>query len=357
MERTARLLHLAKYLTFVGGCLLLAGCSMKAQHLVDANAASMTPPMYLPRELEKTTLPSYTIEPPDILAVEAVHLVPRAPYRLRSADILVINVQGTLPDAPIAGPYVIEPGGMVNLGLAYGAVPVAGLSREQAEVAIAKHLQGTLRAPMVTVSVTSMAGLQQIAGQHLVGPDGTITLGTYGSVLVVGKTLADAKRAIEQHLSHYLENPEVSVDIFAYNSKAYYVITAGAGLGDQVAKFPITGNDTVLDALAQVQGTQQYSSKRIWVARPTDGTCEIQVLPVDWQAIATQGVSATNYQLLPGDRLFIAEDNLVALDTRIAKILAPVERIFGFSLLGAGTVTRFSGSVLKGGGNPGLGGG
>lgn len=58
--------------------------------------------------------------PPDILLVEAVNLVPKAPYRLRSSDVLTIQAQGTLPDSPISGSYVIEPGGQVNLGLPYG---------------------------------------------------------------------------------------------------------------------------------------------------------------------------------------------------------------------------------------------
>ena len=71
---------------------------------------------------------------------------------------------------------------------------------------------------------------------------------------MAGLTIAEAKTAIEAQLSNYLENPRVSVDVFAYNSQVYYVITEGAGLGDTVVRVPITGNETVLDALAQVKG-------------------------------------------------------------------------------------------------------
>jgi Zn-dependent M28 family amino/carboxypeptidase len=42
---------------------------------------------------------------------------------------------------------------------------------------------------------------------------------------------------------------------------------------------------------------------------------------------------------MPGDRVFVAEDKLVAFDTSIAKLVAPFERIFGFSILGAQTLT------------------
>jgi polysaccharide export outer membrane protein len=99
------------------------------------------------------------------------------------------------------------------------------------------------------------------------------------------------------------------------------------------------------------------SSKRVWVARPTPIPGNVQILPVDWQAITAQGAVATNYQMMPGDRLFIAEDKMIALDTSLAKVLAPMERAMGFSMLGVGTVSRFSGNVLNGGGMRGFWGG
>jgi len=207
-----------------------------------------------------------------------------------------------------------------------------------------------VREPIVNVSLVEMAGKQQIAGQHLVGPDGTVTLGSYGSVPVIGLTLAQAKTAVESHLQQYLEDPEVAVDVFAYNSKVYYVITQGAGLGDGVSKFPITGNETVLDAIANINGLTQISSKKIWIARPVPFTDEVHVLPVDWQGVTAHGTTVTNYQIFPGDRVFIAEDKLVAFDTHLAKLLAPLQRAEGFILLTSGTAARLSGKVLKGGG-------
>jgi polysaccharide export outer membrane protein len=132
----------------------------------------------------------------------------------------------------------------------------------------------------------------------------------------------------------------------------YYIVLQGAELGDAVYRFPVTGNDTVLDAISQINGLEQVSSKRIWIARPSEQPGEIQILPVDWYAVTEQGSPGTNFQLFPGDRVFIAEDKMVAFDNRLAKLLAPIERTMGFVLLGTGTVTRLSGKVLRGGGNP-----
>ncbi|MGA2034787.1 MAG: polysaccharide biosynthesis/export family protein [Thermoguttaceae bacterium] len=344
-------------LTFSGLLTLVAllagnGCQSIGRHetLQPAGAQDGRRVM-VPRELSKVVLPPYVIEPPDILAIDAIHIAPRTPYHLRTFDVLAIQVQGTLPDQPIAGYFHLQPGGLVQLGHDYGAVNVAGLTAEEAQEAVRRHLLFRLREPMVSLTLADTAAKQQIAGQHLVGPDGTVTLGGYGSVLVVGMTIAQAKQAIEQHLSQHLENPEVAVDVFAYNSKVYYIVTQGAGLGDGVYRFPIKGNETVLDAISEINGMQAVSSKKIWVARPTDEPGKTQNLPVNWEEITADANACTNYQLLPGDRVFVQEDKLIALDTGLAKIIAPMERVMGFSLLGVGTVTRFSGPVLKGGGN------
>jgi polysaccharide export outer membrane protein len=308
-------------------------------------------PDTVPRELYKTALPPYRIEPPDIVLIDAVRVIPRQPYHLRTLDTLKIRVPGAISESPIDAIYPVELGGTINLGPPYGPVRVTDLTVEEAQRAIEEQLHKFLKEPAATVSLVDIAGKQMIAGAHMVGPDGTVTLGTYGSVPLVGMTLAEARGTIEQHLSQFLDNPEVSVEIYAYNSKVYYIITQGANMGDAVYRFPVTGNETVLDAMAQINGMSQISSKKIWIARPTCEPGKTQLLAVDWDAIVAQGQVDTNYQLLPGDRLYISEDKLVALDTAMGKILAPIERAMGFSMLGVGTVTRFSGPVLQGGGN------
>ncbi len=330
-----------------------SGCqTVRHQPYSQSAQTSIPVPEIMPRELSKVVLPMYTIEPPDILMIDAIHVVPRPPYHLRTLDVLGIQVPGALSEAPIEGAYPVELGGMVNLGVPYGSVKVAGLTVEQAEDAIEEHLRKYgLKKPAVSATLVDIAAKQQIVGEHLVGPDGTVTLGSYGSVPVVGLTIAQARQVIEDYLSQFLEDPEVSVDVFAYNSKVYYVVTQGAGLGDGLYRFPITGNETVLDAVSQINGLEQVSSKRIWIARPTREPGTVQVLPVSWEAITAQASTGTNYQLLPGDRLFIAEDKLIAFDTNLAKLTAPLERIMGFTLLGTGTATRLSGPVLQGGGN------
>src|SRR5262249_56263464 len=66
------------------------------------------------------------------------------------------------------------------------------------------------------------------------------------------------------------EAKDVNVDVIAFNSKVYYVITDGGGFGEQVRRFPVTGSETVLDAISNIAGLPAVASKkRIWGARRT----------------------------------------------------------------------------------------
>ena len=321
----------------------LTGCTafMEPRNPIPVTAPEAPPTSPVPRELEKVTLPRYVIEPPDILLVEGVKLVPKSPHRIETFDVLLIRVIGAFPEQPIDNTYNVDADGTVNLGPTYGRISVVGQTIEEAEDEIRNQLSKVLTDVDVSVSLVASAGAQAITGQHLVAMDGRINLGTYGSVYVAGMTLEDARAAIEKQLSNKLEAPEVFVDVLAYNSKVYYIITQGAGLGDDVTRQPITGNETVIDAVAALGGISQVSSTKMWIARPAPNGvgCE-QILPIQWNDIAQGASTATNYQLMPGDRLFIAQARLTNFNTVVNKLLNPFERIFGFVSLGTSMANR-----------------
>ncbi|MCC7339196.1 MAG: polysaccharide biosynthesis/export family protein [Pirellulaceae bacterium] len=301
----------------------------------------------LPRELDKVTVPTYRIEPPDVLTIDVVQQVAQSTYQLQIGDVLAITVMGAFPEEPIAGDYQIEAGGVVALGYGYGSVEIAGNTVGQAKLLIEQHLLEQLRDPQVSLSLRDVAQFQPISGEHMVGSDGTISLGQYGSVPLVGLTLDEARMAIADHLSPYFANPQVSVSVYAFNSKVYYIVTQGGGTGDGLVRLPFTGNETVMDALSQINGLSYVSSSRMWIARPQHDGQGSQILPIDWEGITQRAEVRSNYQILPGDRIFIAHNSLVAFDETIAKLTSPFERIFGFTLLGTGTVSRLSGKVLN----------
>jgi len=301
----------------------------------------------LPHELAQATLPPYVIEAPDVLQIDAVRLIPKPPYRINPLDILAIQVTNTPALAPVSGLYSVDPDGRVDLGTNYGRVQVEGMTLPEAKTAIFDYLkmQGGLKPPFdVTVGLADSRGLQLIRGPHLVRVDGTVGLGVYGSVHVDGLTIEDARAAIEQHLSQFLLKPEISLDVVGFNSKVYYVVTDGGGAGQQVVRLPMTGKTTVLDAVSQVNGLSPVSSKHlIYLVRPTPAACKAddEVYKIEWNAIVRRGEVGTNYQVLPGDRIYVDAQPLVVVDTALARFLAPWDRLFGSVGLGNSTVREF----------------
>ena len=140
--------------------------------------------------------------------------------------------------------------------------------------------------------------------EYMVRPDGTVGLGLYGNIAVAGKTLAEATDAVRKELAKFQFQGEVTLDVAAFNSKVYYVVTDGGGGGEQVQRLPCTGNETVLDALARA-GANPGAKQTVWVARPGANGGKEQILPVDWNGISAKGDVKTNYQLLPGDRVHV----------------------------------------------------
>jgi polysaccharide export outer membrane protein len=305
----------------------------------------------VPTELEKVNLPTYRIETPDLLLINALRVIPLPGHKIEPFDALSVVVANAPPAAPIRDVYAVDQDGTINFGPNYGneRIRVADLTLPEARAVIIKYLRVHFgkNEPEVTVTISQTAGVQDIRGEHIVGPDGTVRLGVYGSVRVSGMTLDEAKAAIESHLGRSLYRPLISVTVVGYNSKVYYIVTDGGGNGEQVIRLPATGNETVLDAISYINGLPPVASKkRIWVSRPAPPGCPRTILPVHWVAIVRDGETDTNYQLLPGDRVYVMAKPIVTFDTALARALAPIERVLGVSLLGRTTVAAFEGEFF-----------
>jgi polysaccharide biosynthesis/export protein len=289
------------------GSMLGMGCMNRVANGPQGPGGIVVPPAgSVPNELSAITLPEYVIEPPDVLQIEAVlrKVKPKGRDGADKPDAKApaeyTDETAPLPIHPIAQQFQVQPDGFVHLG-AYGSIPVSGLTVNQARLAIRAAL-----AKQIDVN----------AG---------------------GKT-EDALIVI--------------VSVVQYNSKTYTVITDGGGNGERVYKMPITGKEFVTDAIANIGGLPIEASKRnIWVARRTPEINEQQILPVDWVGISQWGVAHTNYQLFPGDRVYVKAQRLVTVDNTLAKMLAPVQQIFGATLLGTQTVNSIAGRGIGFGNN------
>ncbi|QJW99305.1 polysaccharide biosynthesis/export family protein [Frigoriglobus tundricola] len=290
--------------------------------IADGAPIAVPPSGAVPRELEKIAFPPYVIEAPDVLLIEVIQMSKVSDPSKDKGKEEGKNGKDPGPPKP-----AVEGDKAAADNQAYQRLPV-----------------------------------QPISGQFHVRLDGTVGLGFWGSVPVAGLTLDQASEAIRAQLARSETLKEygtsanslrVIVDVLAYNSKKYYVIFDGGGFGEQVFPFPITGGETVLDALANINGLPDVASRRnIWVARRTPHDNQPwQILPVDWIGITQHGITRTNYQVFPGDRIYVKAQKLVTIDRNLARIISPIERLFGITLLGSSTVNQIRGTNTNGTGN------
>lgn len=133
--------------------------------------------------------------------------------------------------------------------------------------------------------------------------DGTINLGKYGHVLVMGKTVPEIETLVRAAIVAKTKDAGfIQIRLTSRQSKVYYVI----GEVNSPGKFQLNGNETVLDALLQAGGlTDKASRDNIILSRPSKPNCPRIVLPVCWKQIVQLGDTTTNYQIAPGDRIYV----------------------------------------------------
>jgi protein involved in polysaccharide export with SLBB domain len=133
--------------------------------------------------------------------------------------------------------------------------------------------------------------------------DGTIDLGRYGRVIVAGRTAPDIETLVRETIRAQDKDPgAIDVRIVSRVSKVYYVL----GEVNAPGSFPLAGRETVLDGIIAAGGLNDRASRtNIILSRPTPpGGCRI-VLPVCYGEIVQLGDTTTNYQLAPGDRIYV----------------------------------------------------
>jgi protein involved in polysaccharide export with SLBB domain len=144
---------------------------------------------------------------------------------------------------------------------------------------------------------------------QLVQPDGTIDLGKYGRPVAAGHTLPEVELIVRDAIKAKEKNAiPVAVRLLSRPGEVFFVL----GEVNAPGAFPITGHDTVLTAITQAGGpTRRASEQNMVLSRPTlpEG-CRI-VLPVCYTNIVQLGDTTTNYQLRPGDRVFVSSKGML----------------------------------------------
>ena len=158
----------------------------------------------------------------------------------------------------------------------------------------------------------------RLPSDQTVRADGTIDLGPYGRPLVVGRTIDEIQQLVQQRVDQHTadlaegdsdagvladaESQKVLVRLVEPESKVYYVVGEVNSPGTQ----RLVGRETVLDAIFAAGGLSDKADRhKIILSRPTPpGQCRI-VMPICYRHIVQLGDTTTNYQISPGDRIYV----------------------------------------------------
>jgi polysaccharide export outer membrane protein len=132
----------------------------------------------------------------------------------------------------------------------------------------------------------------------VVRPDGKISMPLLQDVPAEGLTAAQLAADIQEGLSAFIVNPEVTVIVLQVNSPKYYII----GYVVRPGTFPLRNDTSVLQALALAGGLTQFASPRsIKLIRATRGRQDVR--KINYYDIIDSGEG--NYLLKSGDTIVV----------------------------------------------------
>ena len=132
----------------------------------------------------------------------------------------------------------------------------------------------------------------------VVRPDGKISMPLLQDVPAEGLTAAELAANIQEKLSAFIVNPEVTVIVLQVNAPKYYMI----GYVGRPGTYPLRGDTSVLQALALAGGLTQFASPRsIKLIRATRGKQEVR--KINYYDIIDSGEG--NYLLKSGDTIVV----------------------------------------------------
>jgi polysaccharide biosynthesis/export protein len=160
---------------------------------------------------------------------------------------------------------------------------------------------------VLTITVYDQADL---SGKFTVDADGSLTFPLLGRVTVGNMTLRALEEDLRKRLADgYIRNPQVSVSIEQYKSQRIFVMGEVRSPG----AYQLTGEMTVIEAIARAGSTTPLAADEVMVVRPREGKPDGPTLAVDSDSEVIrinvreiqEGALSKNVQLRDGDTLVV----------------------------------------------------
>ncbi len=249
----------------------------------------------------------------------------------RAGWVRILLVSGVATLAASAGCSTASSLGLPVASGPYKLLSSAGKIRnaaghpEQVPHEMAKVVQVSHRVEpgdVLVIENTDYDSPVRFPSDQTVQADGTIDLGQYGRIDVAGLTLDQIKQRTQTRVAAHHRQPaglaqaafdgqsgdqanptaQLSVRMISNESSVIYVL----GEVNAPGSYPVVGRETVLDAIIAAGGlTDRANEHKLILTRPASLREPRKILPICYQQIVQLGDTSTNFQVRPGDRIYV----------------------------------------------------
>ncbi len=203
-------------------------------------------------------------------------------------------------------PFSFAKAGILLLALVL-VLPRAAVSQSAGDYVIGPQ-------DVLSITVFDQADL---GGKYAVELDGSFTFPLIGRVQAGGTTIRNFEAQLKKKLADgFFKNPQVTVAIEQYRSQRVFV----TGEVRSPGAYPLTGDMTLIEALAKAGSTTPNASEEAVVVRGTkgfegpaalDAAGDREILRFNLKDLQSGAGSVRNIDLRDGDTIYIARAELV----------------------------------------------
>jgi polysaccharide export outer membrane protein len=166
---------------------------------------------------------------------------------------------------------------------------------------------------ILTFGVWGYEDLQ--VNELVIRPDGKVNFPIVGEINVMGTSIGQLTELLTEGLSHYINNPKVTVNIIKFRTTRVYVL-------GEVAKpglYELEKQHNLLDALGIAGSyTRNAAKKKVYIIRKDQTSSPVKV---NLMNIWEKGDMTQNYALGDGDVVYLSDSGRINFATDILPLI------------------------------------
>jgi len=280
--------------------LLLAACATGCNTLSSLGLGGSSQNKILKPAKKISQAPSRSIQAP----TEASK-APLDVYLIDIGDTILLEATDFDTTVQLPGDQVVKPDGYISLGEC-GRLMVMNKSiehvRAEAQMQVDDHVRRELEIDFEIDRRQRQAERERERLESEREDAGDADESVVADLELGAEDDQEQRLALERAISDARGKNKISARIVNWDSKRIYVL----GEVNSPGAFAYIGNETVLDAILEAGGLNADANQhQIIITRPSDCDSCRTVMQVCYDQVVQLGDTSTNYQLQPGDRVFV----------------------------------------------------